>query len=450
MTSSYLRAACCLIAWATPALAAGQGATNTLSLDGAIRLAIENNRQLQSARLQVAKAEEQIAATRSRRLPSFQSEVNASQLLTPVTFAFPAGAFGEFPTTGPIPSTDTTVEVPRQPTYYLSSTVSQPITQLIEIGLNVRNAATSRDIEQQRLRGHELAIANSVKRVYFAILQTQSAIEAGHQAVALYRELDRTLEVRVVQRVALQSDAMEVKVRLAEAELAQVTRRNNLESHKEQLNQLLGRDVTTMFDVEAIASAVAALELDVDAARRRALANRPDVREAELSLRQAEINYQILKADRLPDVSLCVSYTSNFNMDILPGNMTTFGVKVSWEPFDWGRKKRERAASAHTIDQARLNARELADRSVVEVNSRYRTLSEKRAALAVAQAAQLAAREKLRVKANLYQAQAALLPDVLQVRADLAETDDRYQQSLLAFWMAQADFEQALGEEVVR
>ena len=446
-------AVCCLIACSMPALAAGQSApaaVHVLSLDGAIRLAIENNRQLQSARLQVAKAEEQIAATRSRRLPSFQSEVNASQLLTPVSFAFPAGAFGEFAGTGPIPATDTTVEVPRQPTYYLSSTVSQPITQLVEIGLNVRNAATSRDIEQQRLRGHELSIANSVKRVYFAILQTQSAIEAGNQAVALYRELDRTLDVRVVQRVALQSDAMEVKVRLAEAELAQVTRRNSLESQKEQLNQLIGRDVTTMFDVEAIASAVAALELDVDAARRRALVNRPDVREAELSLRQAEINYQILKADRLPDISLGVSYTTNLNMDILPSNMTTFGVKVTWEPFDWGRKKRERATSAHTIDQARLNVRELAARSVVEVNSRYRTLSEKRAALTVAQAAQLAAREKLRVKANLYQAQAALLPDILQVRADLAETDDRYQQSLLAFWTAQADFEQALGEEVVR
>jgi outer membrane protein TolC len=421
-----------------------------LSLDAAIRIATANNRQLQSARLQVAKAEEQIAATRTRRLPVFQADVNAAQLLTPVSFGFPAGAFGEFPATGPIPTTDTTVEVPRQPTYYISSSVLQPITQLFEIGLNIRSAAASRDIEQQRLRGHELEIANSVKRLYFAILQTHSAIDAGQEALALYRELDRTLDVRVVQKVALQADAMDVKVRLAETELALVTRRNTLESQKEQLNQLLGRDVTTVFDVEPAARAVSALELDLEAARRRALENRPDMREAELSLQQAEISHQILKADRLPDVSLGVSYTTNINIDMLPSNMTTFGVKVTWEPFDWGRKKRERAASAHTIDQARLNVRELADRTIVEVNSRYRTLSEKRAALAVSQAAQQVAREKLRVKANLYQAQAALLPDVLQVRADVADTDDRYQQSLLAFWAAHADFEQALGEEVMR
>jgi outer membrane protein TolC len=447
------QAVCCFLACLIPALAAGQTAptpTPLLSLDAAIRLTIANNRQLQSARLQVAKAEEQIASTRTRRLPVFQADVNAAQLLTPVSFGFPAGAFGQFPETGPIPATDTTVEVPRQPTYYLSSSVMQPITQLVSIGLNVQNATTARDIERQRLRGHELDIANSVKRLYFAILQTQSAIEAGHEAVALYRELDRTLEVRVVQKVALQSDSMDVKVRLAEAELAQVTRHNTLESQKEQLNQLLGRDVTTRFDVEAVAAAVSALQLDVEAARRLAVENRPDVREAELSLRQAEINHRILKADRLPQISLGVSYTTNFNMDILPSNMTTFGIKVTWEPFDWGRSRRERAASAHTIDQARLNVREATDRSIVDVNSRYRVLEEKRAALAVAQAAQRAAREKMRVKANLYQTQAALLPEVLQERAGVADTDDRYQQSLLAFWTAQADFEQALGEEVMR
>lgn len=448
------RAVWCFMACLIPALAAGQtvpaSAVPLLSLDAAIRLAIANNRQLESARLQVAKAEEQIAATRTRRLPTFQADANAAQLLTPVSFAFPAGAFGEFAATGPIPFTDTTVEVPRQPTYYLSSSVMQPITQLIEIGLNIRNATTSREIERQRLRGHELSVANSVKRLYFAILQTQSAIEAGREAIALYRELDRTLEVRVVQKVALQSDSLDVKVRLAEAELTQVTRNNTLESQKEQLNQLLGRDVTTRFDVEAVASAVSTLELDVDAARRLALENRPDVREAQLSLQQAEINYRIVKADRLPDISLGVSYTTNFSMDVLPSNMTTFGVKVTWEPFDWGRNRRERAASAHTVDQARLNVHETTDRSIVEVNSRYRVLNEKRAALAVAQAAQRAAREKMRVKANLYQTQAALLPDVLQQRASVADTDDRYQQSLLAFWAAQADFEQALGEDVMR
>ena len=69
--------------------------------------------------------------------------------------------------------------------------------------------------------------------------------------------------------------------------------------------------------------------------------------------------------------------------------------------------------------------------------------------LAVAEA-QSTAREKVRVKTNQYQVQAAMLNDVLQVRAELAGSDDRYQQALLAFWTAKADFELAIGEEVIR
>ena len=62
--------------------------------------------------------------------------------------------------------------------------------------------------------------------------------------------------------------------------------------------------------------------------------------------------------------------------------------------------------------------RDAEDRTVLEVNSRFRTLAEARALLNVAQMAQETAREKLRVKTNQYQVQAALLPDVLQLRAE--------------------------------
>ena len=111
----------------------------------AVRTAVESNRQLQAARLRVEKADADVAAARTRRLPLFETEVHASQLLTPVDFAFPRGAFGDFAGTGPIPSVDTTVSVPRQPTYYLSSQVSQPISQLFRIGLGIRSVAVYSD-----------------------------------------------------------------------------------------------------------------------------------------------------------------------------------------------------------------------------------------------------------------------------------------------------------------
>lgn len=446
-------ATCCFLAFVIPAAVFGQSAPESaaepLSLRAAIRLAIDNNRQVQTARLQVEKAGEDLAAARTRRLPVFELEATASQLLTPVGFAFPRGAFGDFPGTGPIPAADTTVNVPRQPTFYVTSQASQPISQLFQIGLGIRSASTTREMEVERARAQELAVVNAVKRQYFAILQTKSALVAGEEAIALYRELDRTVQVRVAQKVALRADALDVQYRLAQEELSRTMRRNTLASQKEQLNQLLGRDVRESFDVEDVA-AMTVLEIDPVAAQTRALASRPDVREAQLKLQQAELDRRITKADRIPDVSLAVSYSSYFNMQVLPRNLATLGVQVKWEPFDWGRKGRELAVKSHTVQQARLGVRDAEDRTLLEINSRFRNLAEKRALLNVVQMAQSTTREKLRVKANQFQIQAALLPDVLQLRAELADTDDRWQQALLAFWTAKADFEYAVGEEVIQ
>jgi outer membrane protein len=442
-------AAHCLLALilftAVPAVAGAE----RLSLETAVRLAVEHNRQIQSARLQVQKSEDELAIARLRRLPVFDTEISASQLLTPVGFSFPQGAFGDFPGTGPIPSVDTTVNVPRQPTMYVSSQVSQPISQLFKIGLGIKSATASRDIERERARGQQLSTINSVKRIYFAILQTESALAATTDAIALYRELDRTLQTRVAQQVALRSDALDVQYRLAQEELTRTVHQNALASQKEQLNQLLGRDVSLTFDVEE-AGTISPLEIDLPAARGHALEQRPDLREARLTLQQAELDRRVTKADRIPEVSLALSYSSNVNIDMLPTNLASAGVRVKWEPFDWGRKNRELAAKTRSVEQARLAVHEAEARATVEINSRFRALDEKRALLAVARMAQDATREKLRVKTTHYQVQAALLPDVLQLRAELAEASDGYQQALAAFWTAKADFELAAGEEVIR
>jgi outer membrane protein TolC len=423
-----------------------EGGGERLSLDSAVRMALENNRTLQTAKLEMQKADDEVEVARTHRLPSFQTSVQSSYLLTPVNFSFPRGAFGDFAGIGPIPATDTEITTPRRPNIYVSSQVTQPISQLFQIGLSIRGAAKARDIDRESVRAQELAVTNSVKRLYFAMVQTTSALTAEQEAIALYKELDRTLQVQVLQKVALRGDALDVQSKLAQEELTRLTHQHALETQKEQLNQLLGRDVRTAFDIEA-PSAIAPTEVSLESAHQQALTSRPDVRQARLRLEQADLDRRLKKADRIPEISVGVSYISNFNMDILPTNLATVGVQVKWEPFDWGRKGRELSAKARSVEQARLAVRDAEDRAVLEINSQFRKLAEARAQLDVAAATQRAARERLRVKTNQYQIQAAMLSDVLRLRADLASSDDRYQQALTTFWTAKADFEQAIGEE---
>jgi outer membrane protein TolC len=425
-----------------------------LSLDAAIQQAVDHNRLLETAKLQVEKAEDDLAVAKTRRLPIFETTVTASQLLTPVSYSFPKGAFGEIPGVGSFPATAVDVKSPQEPNAFIQGQLTQPLSQLIRINLGIHAATASRDIEREHSRQQRLAIVNAVSRQYFAILQTQSALTASEEAIALYQELDRTVAVHVAQKVALKSDAMDVQLRLAQEQLTFTTKANTLATQKEQLNQLLGRDVRTAFDVEEVAPIsptapdLAQTEL-LEAMQARALQARPDIREARLKAEQADLDMRMKRTERIPDVSLALSYTSNVNMDVLPRNLSAVGVQVKWEPFDWGRKNRELSSKQRTVQQAKLGVRDAEDRAVIEINARYRTLNEARARLDVARLAETSAHEKLRVKTNQFQIQSALLADVLHQKVELADSTDRYQQALLAYWTAKVDFDQAVGEDVI-
>ena len=69
---------------AQPAERAGE----RLSLDEAIRLAVANNRQVQSARLQIEKAEADVETARTRRLPIFRGLTTPARTWDPALAGF--------------------------------------------------------------------------------------------------------------------------------------------------------------------------------------------------------------------------------------------------------------------------------------------------------------------------------------------------------------------------
>ena len=228
-----------------------------------------------------------------------------------------------------------------------------------------------------------------------------------------------------------------------------MTLRHTLASQKEQLNQLIGREVQTPFDVLDVPD-MTIEEVDLAIAQGRAMESRPDVKQARIRVQQAELARKVAKADLLPDVGLAVTYYSPLNIDGAPRQIATAAIQAQWEPWDWGRKGRTVASKDLDIRQARNGVREAEDHAVLEVNSRFRGLEAARAQLRAARISQDVARENARVRVTQYDVQAALLADVLQTQAALADSDNQYQQALVAFWNARAEFERALGEETAQ
>jgi outer membrane protein len=433
-----------ILAWSQErpaALAALQ--VEDLTLEQAIALALSDNRLVKIAELDVGKVADNLAATRTFRLPS----MNLYSLTTEQMVKHDVNANGL--TTDLIPGVDpfSPVSVPRRPTTVLTWLIVQPLSQQYRLGLNVKQVKLAGEVASEKLRLAKQTTVDEVKRTYYAILQTQSAHESVLEAIRLYRELDRVTGDYVVQQVALKSDSLEIKTRLAKAEYDALDLTNKLATEKERLNNLLGRDVRTDFRAPAIVD-VNEASFDLISARNRALEQRPEVREARLKIEQAEADRRIKKSEYIPEVSLGFRYVTlrNFNSGV-PKNFASVGVSVRWEVFDWGRKRDQLAEKDKVIEQAKTGLREAESRVLIDVGDKFRKLQQTRQALVVAQLARETTREVLRVSTNKYKLTAALLSDVLQSQTALAEANHQYQRALLGYWTAKAEFEKAMGEE---
>ena len=423
--------------------------SQVLTLNRAIAIALKNNREAKNARLEIEKADDKLDAYRTRRLPSFKVSSLVSQPLNTIDTTFEKGVFGIYPGNVPVPLQDTIIKSSTNVTALLLGQVTQPITQLRRIGFQIKQQELDVEISQTQLSATEQSLVNEVKRAYYSILQTEGAVRSAEESVKLYHELDRVTGEYVVQQVALKTDLMDVQTRVAKAEYEVLTLNNSLSTQKEQLNHLLGRDVRTEFSVTDPETAQAVMrETDLMEARKRALEQRPEIREARLRLQQANLDKRVKKSERIPDVSLVFNTVTTVNYsNFVPRSATGIGIQVEWEVFDWGRKKHETAEKNRIIAQADNTVLETESKVLLEVNSRFRTLQESSQLIRIARLAQTAARANVQIAAYKYRLEAVLLKDVLTAQTSLANANYEYQKAVLSFWTAKADFEKALGED---
>jgi outer membrane protein TolC len=417
-----------------------------LTLEEAVSIAQGSNRNVKIAQLTTSIDDDKIAEARTYRFPSVNLYALGSQLLTPIDFTFNEGAFGRFPGIGPVPATQTKIHTPLRPTFYGLVQFSQPLSQQYKIGLNIKQAKLSKLVDEQRLRAQRQAVTNQVKQAYYAILQTQSALAASDENLKFDRELDRTIEQYVAQKTALKSDSMDMKAKIAQEEYNNIALQDTLATQKERLNDFLGRDIRTDFQVAEVSEATTE-ETNIEVAQTHALASRPELNEARLNVQQGELNRRITKTEYIPDVSLTVNNLSLTNVNLLPNNVVAAGVLVSWDPLDWGRRRHELAAADKAIEQSRKSMDETEAQILVDVGAKFRKLRQTRALLRAADLQLESEQEKLRVVMNQFQQTAALLKDVLQQKSSVENATNQRSQALLLYWTAKADFEKSLGED---
>ncbi len=420
--------------------------TDALTVDQAVQLGLANNRNLKIVSLSLDISKQKLLADKTKRYPALNTYVFGSQLLEPISFTVQAGQFGSYPGIGPIPATNTNITTPSQPTAYIFATAAQPLLTLYKINLYIHGQALSVEQAAQNVREERISIVDDVRQAYYSIVEIQNAIAATQASIKQYEELDRITAQYVAEQVALKSENLEVKAKLADEQYKLLQYQDKLQSAKENLNNLLGRDINTQFHA-LDATTLSPTEENLQAAQAQALAQQPKVKEAEIAVQQANNARRLAKSQYLPDLGVSFHYLSPFGVNFVPTNVLALGLEFNWEPFDWGRRRHEVDEKTIAVEQSKLSLDDTKAQVLINVNNQFRSLHEARVAVTVAIAKRESSTEKLREVTSKYGQKTALLRDVLQQQSAVEAANADYNEAMATFWTAKANFQKAIGSE---
>jgi outer membrane protein TolC len=437
-----------LMVWCVPARAQDSSAPaedETLTLGQALSIAQTNNRLIKIAKQNELSVNDQILAVRTQRYPQFDVQLTGGGLLTPVNVTFDQGVFGTVNGV-PVPTENKSITTGVKATGMGLVQAYQPLSQLYNIHLNIEALKVGKKLAEEQTRQQRQQIINTVKDVYYSLLQTQSALDAAQENVKSLQQIDRTTDEYLKEKTVLAYQSTGVKAQLAQAEVQVITLQDTLDSQKENLNSLLARDIRTKFRPTALPEELPE-ESSLEAARQKALDNRTEIHQAKLKLDQAVFSRRIQKAAYIPDVGIQYLFFSPFSIQGLPNYINTVGINFKWDLYDWGYKRHLIDQKQRTIEQNSLNLTETESQVAVDLGNRFRKLREARANVNVAQLGQQAEKEKLQTVIEQYKQKATLLTNVLTEQTNMAQARAQYIQAVAALWTARSDFEKSLGED---
>lgn len=422
------------------------GSAPVLTLEKAIETSLTGNRTVQNARYEVVKTRKTALAATSHRYPILQVDLKSGMLLSPVGVSFNQGAFGIYPGVGPIPDKNVTIETQEKVTTYFVLAVRQPVTQLPRINLNIKVREIDNALAAEELRLQRETVVTDVKRSYSAIVQTEAAVRTAQDNVRFYRELERTVADRYAQQTVLKTELLDVRKHLAQAEYELRLQQDALANNKAQLNVLLGRDVHTPFEVTDVPQSPVS-QMALPDLEQKALVQRPQIRQATMRILQAKLEKRIKASEYSPDLNLALTYMQPYNVTLSQNKIITVGAEMTWQPVTWGKTANEVAAKAQSVLQTTNTQKQVSDQVLVEVGSQYRQLHACQQKVGVAKLGVDATREDLRVTRLRYEQRVALLQDVYEAQHRFTNATMTYLEALLSVQIAEAELEQAIGED---
>ncbi len=234
------------------------------------------------------------------------------------------------------------------------------------------------DISKEDLRRSLLDLEFNVKTAFHTAIAQKNILE---QRTIQLQDAQKDYEVaegRYKFGVAKLLDVLQASVRLEQAKFALVQAEGEFQKALIELNSLIGKPLDSQYDI------VGSLDMEVKLPERDTLSsvvlNKPEIKQAEDSLKIAENNKYLTLSSFYPIISTSASYqkTTGGTRGLATGRSvipeeTILGITATWNVFELGKFFKAKSSELEK-GVALENLNDLKRQSLLEVNRAYEDL----------------------------------------------------------------------------
>jgi outer membrane protein TolC len=210
------------------------------------------------------------------------------------------------------------------------------------------------------------------------------------------------------------------------------------------LNDLLGLPLDTQLVLDP------AVQQNVDIQRceeyvKTAWAENPEIKSAEESVRKAKAAVAAAETAYIPDVTAFARHSYQNGVPFLVHNFGTFGVNLSWDIFDFGKRRAAVREHQTQLAEAEENVRRLKDEVAVTIQRSYNKVERTRNMVHVANQVVKLRQESERLDENQRNQGVILVSDRRQATAASYQAQADFLQADRGYLLAWAELQQAVG-----
>jgi outer membrane protein, heavy metal efflux system len=404
---------------ATTTPAANPAGPKRISLDEAIRLALQHNHALLAARSTILQNQAQEITANLRPNPSLSADYNFVPAFSPSYFNIPSSQ-------APLPQEfDISVA-------YTWETAHKRQKRLA--AAKDQTAATIATVTD-----NERTLVFNVASQFISVLLAQSTIDLAVQDVDSFQKTVDISKERFRAGDMSEGDFLKIRLQLLQFQTDLSSAQLSKVQAIAALRQLIGfESVPDQFDVEGKLE-YQPIPTSLEDLRVLAMRTRPDLLAAQLNVTAAESQYRLAKANGKPDVVPSVGYSH-------AGGESTLDLAVSLNLPIFDRNQGEVARTNYVITQSQQLATEAAEQVSSDVVDAYETLHMNDEIIRLYEGGYVADAQKSReITEYAYRRGAASLLDFLDSERTYRANQLGYRQALAAYMTAVEQTREAVG-----